>query len=136
MIHRLIPAAVLLAGATVALAQNAPPAAGGGMAMDPAARYKELDTNHDGKLSLEEFQAMRMGRMGGGQGGAPGGGGGGPPGGGAPAAGAGAGAGAGGGMRMDPAERFKAADKNSDGSLSLEEFTGMMQMRRGGGGGG
>jgi hypothetical protein len=133
MISKLVTAALLLAGTTVALAQNAPPAGapgaqgGGRPMMDPAARFKELDKNNDGKLSLEEFGAMQMGRMGGGQGGA-----GGPPPGGAPPAG---GAAAGGGMMMSAAERFKAADKNNDGSINQEEFAAMMQMRRGAMGG-
>ena len=132
---KFIPAALLLAGATAVLAQNGPPPGGPGGRpnMDPAARFKELDKNSDGKISLEEFQAMQqMGRMGGGQGG--------PPAGGAPppgAGGPGGGGGMGGGMMMSAAERFKAADKNGDGSLSQDEFVAMVQgMRRGGGAGG
>lgn len=38
---------------------------------------------------------------------------------------------------MSAADRFKAADKNADGSLSQDEFVAMVQgMRRGGAGGG
>ena len=138
MIGKFIPAAVLLASATMALAQNAPPAGapgaqggpgGGRPMMDPAARFKELDKNADGKVSLQEFEAMQMG-MRQGAGAPP------PPAGAPPAGGPGAMGGMGGGM-ISAADRFKAADKNNDGSLSQEEFMAMAQgMRRGGGMGG
>jgi hypothetical protein len=95
--------------------------------------FKAADTNHDGKLSPEEFAAdmdkMREMRQGMGPGhmdhdGPP------PPGG-----------AMGGRHPMDPAkmqqmrdERFKAADTNHDGFLSLDELKAahekMMQMRK------
>ena len=60
MFGKLISTTVMVLSASVALAQNAPPAgnappgAQGGGRMDPAARFKELDKNSDGKLSLDE----------------------------------------------------------------------------------
>ena len=129
MFGKLISTTVMVLSASVALAQNAPPAgnappgAQGGGRMDPAARFKELDKNSDGKLSLDELSAAPFGR-GGGAGGPPAGG---PPAG-APAAG--------GEAAVSAADRFKTADANKDGSLSVEEFTAMIQSMRGAGGGG
>ncbi|MFM2109246.1 MAG: hypothetical protein RLZZ372_170, partial [Pseudomonadota bacterium] len=42
----------------------------------------------------------------------------------------------GGGPAASPADRFKALDSNSDGSVSMEEFTAGMARRGGGMGGG
>lgn len=114
MVRKFLPL-VILGASVVAVAQNAPPAGGppGGARMDPAERFKMLDKNNDGKLSMEEFSAMQM--RAGGSGGPPGAAGNAPP-------------------ATSAADRFKAMDKSNDGSISLEEFTqGMQAMRPGGG---
>jgi hypothetical protein len=145
---KLLAAALLIGGCTVAMAADAPPPAGGpgaagggqrGGMMDPAARFKQMDTNGDGKLSADEFAAMPMRGGPGGPpgGGPPGGGQGGPPGGGPPGGGQGGPPGGPpGGAMMSAADRFKAADTNKDGSVSMDEYSASMagMMRRGGGG--
>lgn len=134
MSKKLLTLVTLMASTGIAMAQNAAPAGGSGMGgmMDPAARFKELDKNNDGKLTSEEFAAMQQGmRSNGGQNGPqgapPAGGQGGPQGG--PPAGAG---GSGMGAMMNPAERFKQMDKNNDGKVTVEEFTSAMQQMRAG----
>ena len=147
MMSKWMTAGLLMLGGAIAAAADAPVGApggpggpgaggmGGGMMMDPAARFKMLDKNGDGKVTLEEYQAGAMRGPGGGQGGSPQGGpqAGGPPPGGPPG---------GGMMRMSPEERFKMMDANHDGVLTQQEFTDamqrmreMMQQRMGGAGG-
>lgn len=122
MLGKLLSTTVLVLGATIALAQT-PPAGGApangpsGNRMDPAARFKELDKNSDGKLSLEELSSAQFGRAG------------------ANASTPAAGAGDSGAAAVAIADRFKTADANKDGSLSMEEFTAMIQSMRSGGGG-
>jgi len=110
--------AVLVLGATVAFAQSpstgdASSKASRGNRTDPATRFKELDKNSDGKLSLDELSSAQFGR---------------------PAANSDSSSSAG-APAVSIADHFKTADANADGSLSVEEFTAMMQSMRSGGGG-
>ena len=121
----LFPAVTLLALAGAAAAQNAPP--GGGERQMPSAeeRYKMLDANGDGKVSLDEYKNARgMGMRGGPAAGGQAGGGGNGPGnaqGGAPRD-----------MSAMREERFKATDTNKDGNLSLDEYKAAPMGPRGG----
>ena len=116
--------AMLMLNTSLVLAQNTPPAGGpnggqGERRVDPAERFKELDKNTDGKLSLEEMTAAMAGRAGGAdREGAPAN----PP------------SAQGATQAVPMAERFKAADADKDGSLSATEFTAMMQSMRQSGG--
>ena len=91
----------ILALATAAIAQNAPP--GGGQPPTPEERFKTADTNADGKLSMAEFAALPMRGRGGADG--------------APA--------------PTPEDRFATMDTNKDGSVSLDEFKAGMPNRGG-----
>ena len=122
---RSLSAAILMLSTSLVLAQNTPPAGGpsggqGERRMGPTERFKELDKNADGKLSLEEMTAAMAGRVGGtGREGAPASN---PP------------SAQGAAQAVPMAERFKAADADKDGSLSATEFTAMMQSMRQSGG--
>ena len=127
MKRTLIPAVTLLALAGAAVAQNSPPGGGDRQMPSVEERYKMLDANGDGKVSLDEFKAMRGMGMRGGQGGPPPGG---------PAAGGPQGGNAQGGGPRDMSamreERFKAIDANKDGNLSLDEYKAAPMGPRGG----
>ena len=118
MSGKLLSIAVLVLGASVALAQtsstgDASSKGSRGNRIDPAARFKELDKNADGKLSLDELTSAQFGR---------------------PAANSGSSSSSG-APAVSIADHFKTADTNADGSLSVDEFTAMMQSMRSGGGG-
>ena len=118
-----ISVAMMLLSASVAFAQNTPPAGERGAGRtDPAAaaaaRFKEIDKNSDGKLStdeIKEFQASRTARPGEARQGAPGG------------HSAGHAAEQNGNQSSLMAEHFKAADTDKDGFLNTEEYTAMMK---------
>jgi hypothetical protein len=79
-----------------ALAQGAPPPAGGGMTMQAfqakhRARMMALDTNHDGRISMAEF-AAKPGRD---------------------------------GQQRDPSRPFARFDANHDGFLDVREIDAM-----------
>ena len=118
MSGKLLSVAVLVLSASVALAQtsstgDASSKESRGNRTDPAARFKELDKNGDGKLSLDELSSAQFGR---------------------PADNSGSSSSSG-APAVSIADHFKAADTNADGSLSVDEFTAMMQSMRSGGGG-
>ena len=118
MSGKLLSVAVLVLSASVALAQtsstgDASSKESRGNRTDPATRFKELDKNADGKLSLDELSSAQFGR---------------------PAANSGSSSSSG-APAVSIADHFKTADTNADGSLSVDEFTAMMQSMRSGGGG-
>jgi hypothetical protein len=116
MLSKISIAGLLIAAATLVSAQNAaPPAVQSAPAAkgdpservhtDRAVRFKQIDKNGDGKLSLEEFQyrpeaatpdvrPTKLDAK----------------------------------TLADRAERFKMADKNHDGFLSFEEFKSLETM--------
>jgi hypothetical protein len=109
MSNRYLIAALLTAGASLALAQNAaPPAQGGDQAhTDRMVRFKQIDKNRDSKLSLLEFQTRPSNAE----------------------AIAGTTPAAPDAKTMaDRAARFKQGDKNNDGSLTYEEFKSLEDM--------
>jgi len=122
-----LPTLALLAVGGAALAQNVPPRGGDRQMQSAEERFKQLDANGDGKVTLDEYKAMRGG-MRAGAGGPPAGGpragAGGPPAGGPPPGGNAQGDRRG-EMQATREERFKAADTNKDGSLSLAEYKAM-----------
>lgn len=114
MSHRVLVAAALLAGATLAPALDA--ATPTGQAASPAAeqahtdrmvRFSQIDRNADGKLSLVEFQT-RPSSAEATSGAAP-----------APVSAK---------EMADRAARFKQADKDTDGFLTFEEFSSLQNM--------
>jgi hypothetical protein len=97
--------ALLMTSATLALAQNpAPPAAQGGERVhtDRTVRFKQIDKNGDGKLSVLEFQTRPSNQT--------------------PEPKIDA------ATMANRAERFKMADKNNDGFLTFEEFVSLETM--------
>ena len=108
---RIFAAAVLGGLATIASAQTPPPAPpAGGLSFDAwSTRARErlmaLDTDHDGKISKEEF-AARGGMMRGG-----------------------ASAGGGAAPGFDPSRMFARLDSNNDGYLDAAEINAMLARR-------
>lgn len=129
MYRSLLGTAALLSLAVAAHAADAggPPNRGGpqrGPQQSAEERFKTMDSNKDGKLSLAEYTAAgpMAGRPGGGQGGAAG-----------PGQGAAGGQGQrpGGGQGMDRTARFKTIDTDQDNFLSLAEYQASRNQRGG-----
>lgn len=113
MTSKLFSLAVLILGANLAFAQapaNNDSSAKGSRSnrTDPAVRFKELDKNNDGKLSLDELSSAQFGRTNTNSG--------------STSTDASSGTPA-----VSVADHFKTADANSDGALSVEEFTSLMK---------
>ena len=88
-------ALAMASGPSLALAQPAAPPAGppGDFQAKYLARMMAADANHDGRISLDEWQAWRTAHPG-----------------------------RGGGQHGDPAARFRRMDVNHDGYLSPDEI--------------
>ena len=110
MSMRITVAMLMMAGAAMALAQNAtPPAGQGGEAAhtERTVRFKQIDKNGDGKLSLLEFQTRPSN---------------------AEAISGATPAKPDAKTMADRAARFKQGDKNGDGFLTFEEFKSLEDM--------
>jgi Ca2+-binding EF-hand superfamily protein len=124
MSAKLISASFAFLAIGVAVAQNTPDSNNRKETsrMDLGVRFKQLDTNGDGKLTLDElssgFSSVPLGRR--------------------PAgtelkqegASANTPQDHGSPPAMSAAEFFKSADKNNDGALSVDEFTSMVEKIR------
>ena len=125
--RKLILAAALLGLATAAVAQTPPAAPAGGISFDQwSAKARErlmaLDTNHDGKISKDEFAARTEGMGGGGRWGSRHGGQGGT----ATPASAQAGGDA---AKHDGSRMFDRFDTNRDGVLDATEINAVLAQR-------
>jgi hypothetical protein len=107
MYKLIVPTILLLALAAGAQAQNAGPPARGGQQQSAEDRFKQYDTNKDGKLSVAEYVAGGGAQSGNAQ--------------------------AGKESKATREERFKSMDKSKDNFLSLDEYqTGRGNNRSGG----